>query len=140
MDTRSLTTLTVTLVMNTAFLQMFHAMGILTQIVQPLVTRTIVSSFELSYPNPPMLPTPRLVMDVMRKTNATAACVHPIFLEVCSSWNLFHPFLLNQSLVMGARGRFDRLPQVTRLHRRPLLFRKVSKGSERRRSITAGDL
>jgi acyl-coenzyme A synthetase/AMP-(fatty) acid ligase len=70
------------LVMNTSFLPMFHMMGISTHIIQPLMTGTIASIFGINYPSIPPPPTPRLVIDVMRKTDATAACVAPTFLEV----------------------------------------------------------
>jgi hypothetical protein len=77
-------TLKPTTVMNSSCLPLFNMMGILTQIAAPLTTGVIVSTFALSYQEPPALATPRAVMDAMKMTKSTAVCVAPAFLEVCT--------------------------------------------------------
>jgi acyl-coenzyme A synthetase/AMP-(fatty) acid ligase len=60
----------------------FHTMGFCFQLLFPLYTGRPVALFEPQFPNLPVLPSPAVVLDAMRRSQATAACLIPAFLEV----------------------------------------------------------
>ncbi|KAH8103378.1 hypothetical protein BXZ70DRAFT_1055180, partial [Cristinia sonorae] len=62
-------------------LPMFHAMGVITQLIMPLAITQAWVAYEPKYPAPPMVPTPMNMLDVAKKTACEAFLCVPTFVE-----------------------------------------------------------
>lgn len=60
----------------------FHSMGILFQVVYPLMSSQPITLFEPQWPAPPIVPNPRNTVEAGRLTGATGLIATPSFLEV----------------------------------------------------------
>jgi hypothetical protein len=89
----------------------FHCMGFFWQLLYPLVTGNPVAIFTPQHPNPPIIPTPSLLLESFIQSNVKAAFVVPAFLEVHPSTSdmtgidgfLFRPGYINQHLSASLR-------------------------------------
>lgn len=60
----------------------FHSMGILTQVMAPLVSGQPVAVYEPKYPAPPVIPNPQNLLDATRICGCNAVMTVPSFIEV----------------------------------------------------------
>ena len=60
----------------------FHSMGILFQVVYPLMSSQPITLFEPQWPAPPVVPNMRNTIEAGRLTGATGVIATPSFLEV----------------------------------------------------------
>jgi acyl-coenzyme A synthetase/AMP-(fatty) acid ligase len=81
-------------VTGSALLPTFHMMGLFLQIINPLMSGATASILRPNYPDAPLLPTPQLVLDGMKKTKCNIACAVPAYLEVHSSDTYSRSFFL----------------------------------------------
>ncbi len=60
----------------------FHSMGVLAQLMAPLISGQTVGLYEPKSPGPPVVPNPKNVLDVARLANCNAIISVPSFIEV----------------------------------------------------------
>ena len=60
----------------------FHSMGVLVQLIAPLVSALPVGLYGPKYPAPPVVPNPQNVLDMTRRTGSDTIMTVPAFVEV----------------------------------------------------------
>jgi hypothetical protein len=115
----------------------FHSMGFWFQLMHPLLTGYPIALFEVKHPEAPVLPSPAVVIDAIRRTKATTVYLVPSFLEVFCLF--FPPSVIVLSLIiysdMVARARvYQHFEEFESCRMRRLLPALILYGLTARRS------
>ncbi|KAJ3557049.1 hypothetical protein NM688_g1689 [Phlebia brevispora] len=79
----------------------FHSMGILTQLMAPLIAGEPVGLYEPKSPAPPVVPSPQNLLDALRITGCNAVMTVPSFVEIWAESEETVKFLASLSMVVS---------------------------------------
>ena len=82
----------------------FHSMGILTQLMAPLISAEPVGVYGPRAPAPPVVPNPQNLLDAIRLCGCNGVMIVPSFVEVCHATHRTQPSLKYLALQIWAES------------------------------------